>query len=132
MAVNKNIARYRSRGEKNSAKALGKELEREFKAMAFETEQDLAAVAVGAQRRMLVTAPRGDSGNRSPTSKKYGPLAPSIDVNQGRDGRGFYIDVSVGPFYSSFQEYGTLHQPPRPFFRPAIASAVAKFQSNKK
>ena len=127
-----NIKRYVAKKDKNSAKALAKELEREFKAMALETEQDLAEVAVGAQRRMLVTAPRGESGNRSPASKKYGPLAPSIDVNQGRDSRGYYIDVSVGPFYSSFQEYGTLHQPPRPFFRPAIASAVAKFQSNKK
>ncbi len=132
MATSKSIKRYVAKRSKNSVKALEKELEKEFKAMAVESEDDLKRVAKLAERRMLITVPRDLDGDRSPGSKKYGPLASTIDVASGRDERGFFVDVSVGAFYASFQEYGTLNQPPRPFFRPAVAQAVAAFQSNKK
>lgn len=128
MAASRNIARYRARLDKNSAKALEKKLAKEFESLAIESERDLTQLARTAERTMRALAPK-ETGHRSPASKKYGPLARSIELRQGKDDRSFYVDVSVGPFYSSFQEYGTVHQRPRPFFRPAIALAVAEFQS---
>ena len=130
MASNRNIARYRSKQEKNSAKQLAKELEQEFKALAIDSEDDLVKAARTAERLMKATVWRGD-GERSLASKKYGPIASTIDVNRGRDERGFYVDFAVGAFYSSFQEYGTVHQPPRPRFRPAVAQAINQFQRKK-
>lgn len=129
--TNRNIARYRGRVEKNSAKALEKELEREFRQLAVESESELLAVAKDAEQRMKVTVWRDTDGERSPASKKYGPISSTIDVREGRDERGFYVDFTVGAFYSSFQEYGTVHIPPRPRFRPAVQQAIVRFKSGK-
>lgn len=131
MATNRNIARYRAKKTKNSAKALEKELEREFRALAVESEQELVAVARLAEKRMQATVWRDNDGERSPASQKYGPISSTIGVHQGHDEKGFYVDFSVGAFYSSFQEYGTVHMPPRPRFRPAVAQAINQFQRKR-
>ena len=38
--------------------------------------------------------------------------------------------VIVGAFYGIYEEYGTRHEPPHPFFRPAVAEAKAKFSND--
>lgn len=52
-----------------------------------------------------------------------GRMAESIHSEVGRDRRGPYADVSVGPFYSSFVEFGRSARSARPFFRPALEQA---------
>lgn len=53
-----------------------------------------------------------------------GAMAASIQADHGADRQGPYSDVTVGPWYSSFQEFGTSGTPARPFVRPATAAAV--------
>lgn len=123
--------RYVAKRTKNSAKALEKELEQAFADLAIESEGELVRAAQVARQRMEATVWRDSDGDRSPASQKYGPISSTIDVRRGRDERGFYVDFAVGAFYSSFQEYGTVHQPPRPRFRPAVAQAINDFQRKK-
>lgn len=134
MATNRHSAainRYVARRTKDQAKALGKELEREFQKLEVESERELIDAARDAEKRMRITVWRDTEGERSEDSKKYGPISKTIHVNKGRDERGFFVDFLVGAFYARFQEYGTVHQPPRPRFRPAVAQAVNEFQRKK-
>lgn len=40
--------------------------------------------------------------------------------------------IIVGMHYGVYEEYGTRYRPPHPFFRPAVASAKAKFEREMK
>jgi len=60
---------------------------------------------------------------------KTGALMQSIEVQRGRSRRrgtvNFVVGVSKGwfkgdQFYAAFHEFGTSHQPARPFLRPAF------------
>ncbi|AIQ69538.1 HK97-gp10 family putative phage morphogenesis protein [Paenibacillus graminis] len=61
----------------------------------------------------------------------------SLEINIGTSKKGnFYANVTVGarrgdvsasaPFYVTFYEYGSSHQPPRPFMRPSMDKSRAK------
>jgi HK97 gp10 family phage protein len=39
----------------------------------------------------------------------------------GVDNKGTYVDVGTTEPYALYQEFGTIHNPPHPFMRPAIA-----------
>lgn len=75
-----------------------------------------------------------DIGNRERRSapRGFGPKhgADTIEVSDGRDGDEYFVDV--GPdktaFYLAFDEFGTEHQPPRPFMRPAVNEGVAAWR----
>lgn len=69
-----------------------------------------------------------ESGRESVRRK---PGKTTIRFNRGRDRRGRYVDVgpSRGAFYFLFYEYGTSKQPARPFLRPAIEQAIARWRS---
>lgn len=60
---------------------------------------------------------------RERAARRTGRMADSIRSEPGRDAIGPYADVSVGPFYSSYVEWGTSEDPARPFFRPALEEA---------
>lgn len=57
-------------------------------------------------------------------------MRDSIKARPGRDRRGPYSEVSVGPFYASFVEWGTTQDPARPFFRPALEQAGRSMRHN--
>jgi HK97 gp10 family phage protein len=40
--------------------------------------------------------------------------------------------VIVGAYYGVYEEYGTRHRPPHPFFRPAVRAAKAEFDRKMK
>lgn len=52
-----------------------------------------------------------------------GRLRSSITLTQGRDARGFFVDVGTNVEYASYVEYGTEKSPAQPFIRPAYILA---------
>lgn len=38
--------------------------------------------------------------------------------------------VIVGEYYGIYEEFGTRHRPPHPFFRPAVAAARVQFMND--
>lgn len=97
----------------------------EFARLNIESEKDLLDLAHDIERGMKDGAPLS-TGKR--ISRRH--ARSSIDVKQGRDRRGVYVDV--GPtrkgFWLAFYEFGTSRQPPRPFMRPAIERAIARWK----
>lgn len=57
-----------------------------------------------------------------------GRLRASIDIAEGRDDRGSYIDVGTHVEYAPYVEFGTLFTRAQPFMRPAIAEAVGSWR----
>ena len=78
-----------------------------------ETAENLARGIARIQRR---TAPR-----------RTGIGSRSVSVSQGQDAEGRYWEFgpSERGFPLAFEEYGTEHQPARPFIRPAIEAGIA-------
>lgn len=81
-----------------------------------------------AEQKVIALA--DDIGDRERQSGPRGVGAHGIDtitVIVGRSSDLFFVDV--GPdksgFYLAFYEFGTEHQPPRPFMRPAVTAAVS-------
>lgn len=64
---------------------------------------------------------RGESMKLCPVDT--GRLRSSITVTQGRDGKGFFVDVGTNVEYASYVEYGTARSPAQPFIRPAYILA---------
>lgn len=60
---------------------------------------------------------------RSPASLDYGPLKPNVKADMPpKAQRPYQAVVNIGVkklFYASFGEFGTKHQPARPWLRPA-------------
>jgi HK97 gp10 family phage protein len=74
-----------------------------------------------------------DIGRRERAAGPRGAGAHGIDtitIETGRSADLFWVDV--GPdkraFYLAFYEFGTGHQPPRPFMRPSVNEAVAAWR----
>jgi HK97 gp10 family phage protein len=88
------------------------------------SEQDLVTLAEDIAQRERASGPRGAHGG------KHG--IDTVEVTTGRQDKDFYVDVgpSRAGFYLAFYEFGTQHQPPRPFMRPAIAQAIAVWTAN--
>lgn len=86
------------------------------------TLAETAVIALGEDigRRERASGPRGEG--------EHG--IDSITVETGRSADLFWVDV--GPdkkfFYLAFYEFGTEHQPPRPFMRPSVAEAVSAWR----
>lgn len=55
--------------------------------------------------------------------ERTGRLKRSIKSTPGHDAKGPYAEISVGPFYASFREWGTVNDPAEPFMRPALETA---------
>ena len=71
-------------------------------------------------------APRS-RGNRSPASKKYGPLHRQLKAERLTD----VSKVGIGSaFYGYFQEKGTSRMNANPFFGPAIKKPRRPFQKD--
>lgn len=86
------------------------------------TTAEAAVVGLGEDiaRRERSSGPRG--------AGEHG--VDSVTVELGRTADLFWVDV--GPdkrfFYLAYYEFGTEHQPPRPFMRPSIAEAVSAWR----
>ena len=69
-------------------------------------------------------APSSKAGERSPSSKEFGRIKSNVRVSRGRNegspARRFAFVRIKRSFWAAFYEFGTAHQPARPFFRPAI------------
>ena len=89
------------------------------------------AGATVARKRIKAAAP-AETGPRSAASKKYGTLKSNIKVKnlKQRHRSEFACKVTTGnAFWGSFSEFGTSHQPAKPWFRPAFdGSQSAAFQ----
>lgn len=58
---------------------------------------------------------------------KTGELRDSMEVIEGRDDRGFFVEVRFGSSHATENEFGTTRMRARPFLRPALAEAAAQF-----
>lgn len=109
-----------------------------FTDLELDSEESLAVLAKDMSQLMREGAPVMDEaerrqrqateGTRKATRRKPGRV--TIRFRRGRDQRGFYIDVgpSKSAFHLAFAEWGTSRQPARPFLRPAIERAIARWR----
>ncbi len=107
----------------------GEELVRRLNAMPARVSKKIQVAALkeaGEPMRaaMATNAPRGD---RTPH------LADNIKILVTRTGDRDEFGVAIGPtrevFWGGYQEFGTKHQPARPFARPAFDSHVERVLS---
>jgi HK97 gp10 family phage protein len=101
-----------------SAPGFEKRLKRAFDELAIESFDDLQRLAIDVQNRARQLCPV-DTGR----------LRASIQHRPGRDARGPFVDVGTNVNYAAYVEYGTRFHRPQPFLRPAVAEAVAEYQS---
>lgn len=91
--------------------------------LVVQSEQALVQLAEDIAQRERASGPRGTHGGKH--------AIDTVEVTSGRTDSEFYVDV--GPsrqgFYLAFYEFGTQHQPPRPFMRPAIAQAIQMWKA---
>lgn len=94
-------------------------------------DRELAKILTDAERAVVDLG--NDIGRREQAAGPRGAGEHGIDsitVEIGRSADLFWVDV--GPdekyFYLAYYEFGTHHQPPRPFMRPAIAEAVSAWR----
>lgn len=111
-------------------KQFGEALKRRVRELEVEQEQDILRLALDVERRAKALVPVGDPPVH---------LRDGISHKQGRDERGYYVDVGspgrrrtyfggrADLFYDRFVEYGTKNMAARPFMRPALAQAVADY-----
>jgi HK97 gp10 family phage protein len=90
--------------------------------LVVESEAALVRLAEDIAAREKASGPRGDHGGKH--------AIDTIEVTQGQTDSEFFVDVgpSKRGFYLAFSEFGTRHQPPRPFMRPAIAAAISAWK----
>lgn len=81
-----------------------------------------------ALKDVKAAAPR-DTGDKSPSSEKYGPLWKNLKVKKYRktkkNQKGARMETG-NAFWAIFYELGTARQPARPFFGPAFRKAADK------
>ncbi|MBK9181412.1 MAG: hypothetical protein IPM45_18020 [Acidimicrobiales bacterium] len=87
--------------------------------MKADAERSLRRLADDMASRMTATAPR-----------LTGAGAATIAVTDASADSLVVLDIGpdASAFYLAFYEWGTSHQPPRPFLRPAVEQAVAAWQ----
>lgn len=91
-----------------------------FGQLEIRSEQALLDLGEDVARRERAAGPRGVGEHGIDT----------IEVTSGRSLGLFWIDVGPGreAFYLGFYEFGTQHQPPRPFMRPSVAIAISAWR----
>lgn len=109
-----------------------------FTDLEIDSEESLAGLAKDMSQLMREGAPvmpeaerrqrQSTEGTRKATRRKPGRV--TIRFRRGRDERGFYVDVgpAKSAFHLAFAEWGTSRQPARPFLRPAIERAIARWR----
>jgi len=55
-----------------------------------------------------------------------GRLRSSISVEDGEDGRGYFVKVGTNVEYAPYVEFGTYQMPAQPYLRPALLLVVDK------
>lgn len=80
-----------------------------------------------AERQLAEVGDDAVDAIRSGAPERTGALIESVKAETGRDGGGPYVEVSVGPFYASFFEFGSSRTGSRPFFRPGLDRALSQF-----
>lgn len=82
-----------------------------------------AGRAAGAlfKEQLQIRAPR----SRFVANREHGPLHDHMRIKVSFQGGPNWMTVQIGPdktvsYYARFYEYGTIHQPARPFMRPAF------------
>lgn len=87
-----------------------------------EAEQSLVKLGEDIGARMRRKGPRRKGASRHGID--------TVEVTKGRSGSVFFVDV--GPtdraWYLAFGEFGSRHEPARPWARPSIAEAVTSWQ----
>lgn len=92
-------------------------LERQVKRMKLDSHEDLIRLGYDVSNRAKELCPV-DTGR----------LRASIDVADGRDSNGSYVDVGTHVEYAPYVEFGTRFQSSQPYMRPAIAEAVGNWR----
>ena len=108
-----------------------------FADLALDSEEQVVDLARDMSKEMRDGAPVMDEAERQERrSTEAGkravrakPGKTTIRFTRGRDREGFYCDVgpNKGAFYLAFIEWGTSKMAARPFLRPAIEAAVARW-----
>lgn len=120
-----------------NAPQFRREAKQAFADLALDSEDQLADLARDMSKEMRDNAPVMDAVERYERQQtesgretvRKTPGKTTIRFARGRDREGFYIDVgpNKGAFYLSFVEWGTSKMAARPFLRPAIEAAIARW-----
>jgi HK97 gp10 family phage protein len=81
--------------------------------MVLRTERDLLRVGLKAQNNARQLCPV-DTGR----------LRSSIIAEQGRDARGFFVQIGTNVEYAPYVEFGTGRSAAQPFLRPGVLAAM--------
>lgn len=92
-----------------------RQAERELK-QSEQMRRLMSRVGVSAKKEAQALAPR-----------RTGRLARSIRFELVPTPDGWVASVNFREFYGRFFEFGTVRQPPQPFLRPGVQSAVRRF-----
>ena len=106
----------------------------DFDTRAFEAgvKKQLRAVEVDARRVVTAAGEEAAETAKGLARRDSGTMADSIEATPGQNVKGPYSDVTVDPFYSSFQEWGTSEVPAQPFIRPSTKAAAFKHLRRRK
>lgn len=120
-----------------NAPAFRRATKEAFADLALDSEGQVVDLARDMSKTMRANAPVMDATEREQRrSSESGarnvratPGKTTIRFSRGRDREGFYCDVgpNKGAFYLAFVEWGTSKLGARPFLRPAIEAAVARW-----
>lgn len=118
-----------------NAPAFRRATKEAFADLALDSEDQVVDLARDMSKQMRDNAPVMDAAEREQRraggsmTVRATPGKTTIRFSRGRDREGFYCDVGPnrGAFYLAFIEWGTSKLPARPFIRPAIEAAVARW-----
>lgn len=122
-----------------NAPAFRRATKEAFADLTLDSEGQVVDLARDMSKEMRNAAPVMDETERQQrrsteagkASVRAKPGRTTIRFTRGRDREGFYCDVgpSRAAFYLAFIEWGTSKLPARPFLRPAIESAIARWSN---
>ena len=81
-----------------------------------------------AYTELVAVGEQAASTAKSLARRDSGRMADSIKATPGVDLLGPYTDVTVDPFYASFEEFGREGDPGQPFIRPSTAQAAKRLR----
>lgn len=87
-------------------------------------ERELARLVVTTERKVFALALKVQRNARLACPVDTGRLRASISVTEGRDGRGYFVDIGTNVDYAAFVEYGTSVSAAQPFLRPGLLQAL--------
>lgn len=97
----------------------------------FDASEFLAGLEAAAKRLVVKSeAQLRRTGLRAQSNMKRlcpvdtGRLRSSIEMVDGRDAHGYFVEIGTNVEYAPYVEFGTQHSPAQPFIRPGLLIAL--------